>query len=700
MTEIIRGFHYDIGGREVYEDRVNVQEFTTPGNLSILVAVVADGVGGENKGERASQLAIDTLFQYMRRSSDADVPTLLINAVNFINQAVHRIAQETGGASTTISVAVIYEGSTLYIANVGDSRVYLCRNQKLTQLTIDHTFANVMPWQGKMSREAAHANPRAEALMRAIGPRPQIPVDIGFYVNTIDPQVALARGKGGLPLKEGDSILVCSDGLIKNSHVTGQPFTTAEEIVRVLNTQEGDKAARSLVSFALGRDADDNVSTAVLQMPDPARQKRAQRPYYIFGGVTITLFLVAAVIVWFVLQGQNRQQALLAATATAELISANEAATSAASELAASVGEASELSEAATGTAEAAETATAIVAAFTPTPTPTTPPTPTPRPTQIPNQIGFFLSGTELFPFTLADLIEVGDEFVELHINHDEAVILEDAYIFAQPNTQIRFENVTVDSAAESGISLQLFEGSDIFLDTGDYENGADISPIGDTRISFLVTGSCMSVQYDQETTIVDVGCYDGACSYRAEEREEPILLEKGNLLRYDLQERQVVEIRRIWPSEGNYYRQILLRTSSGRDVYNRCVFPLFPPTPTPSPTPLPTLTSTPEPADSNPSQPTPPMNTPVPPATSTNTPVPPATSTNTPAPPATSTNTPVPPAPLTNTPAPPATSTNTPVPPATSTNTPVPPATSTNTPVPPATPTNTPPSSPSATLL
>ena len=104
MTEIISGFHYDLGGREVLEDRADVQEFTTPGNLSLLVAVVADGVGGENKGERASQLAIDSLFQYMRGSADTDVPTLLTNGVLYANQAVHRIAQETGGASTTISV--------------------------------------------------------------------------------------------------------------------------------------------------------------------------------------------------------------------------------------------------------------------------------------------------------------------------------------------------------------------------------------------------------------------------------------------------------------------------------------------------------------------------------------------------------------------------------------------------------------------
>ena len=367
-----------------------------------------------------------------------------------------------------------------------------------------------------------------------------------------------------------------------------------------------------------------------LQMPDPTRHKRAQRPYYIIGGVVLTLFLVIAVVVWILLQGENRQQALLGATATAEILSANETATSVAAELAASEGEVSQLSQAAASTVAAAQTATAIVAAFTPTATPTATPTSTPRPTQIPGQIGFYISNSESYPFTLADTIETGAEFAEAHINNDETLILEDAHFFMQPNTGIKFDVVTADSGAEAGISLLLFEGSDIFLDTGDYENGADVSPIGDTRISFLVAGSCLSVKYDEATTMIDVGCYDGVCRYRAEERDAPTILARGDLLRFDIENREVVEVRGIRPSEANSYQQMLLRTSSGRDVYNRCIRPLFPPTSTPSPTPTPssTSTNTPSPSDPGSSQPSPPSNTPKPP-TSTPAPLP----TNSPAP-------------------------------------------------------------------
>ena len=631
MTELISGYHYDIGGREVYEDRVNVKSITTPGRLNLLIAVVADGVGGENKGERASQTAIDTLFQYLGSSAETNIPTLLINAVQAANQRVHPITRETGGASSTMTVAAVHDGQKLYIANVGDSRVYLCRDQTLTQLSLDHTYANVMPWQGQISPDEARLSPRAEALMRAIGPRPEVPVDIGFYVNTIDPQVAHSRGVSGLLLRDGDSILVCSDGLTKVSARTGIPFATPEEIVRVLNSQEGEKAARSLISFALGRNADDNVSAAVIQMPDPTRHKQAQRPLYIIGGAAITILLVAAVIVYFLLQNQGRQQTFLEATATAEAISANVVGTSAA----VSADEANVLMSAATGTAEAAATQTAVVAAFTPTSTPTQTPTATPRPTLIPNQIGVFFGAGEPRPFTLADPIEAGSEFVQLSVNNDASAIGEDAVIFAQPDTQIMFENVTSDSAAESGISLILYEGSDIFLETGAYENGADISPIEDTRVSFMVSGSCMSVQYEPEGGTITVACYEGDCRYRAEERDEFTPLAKGDLLRYDVAVRQPIETRRIPVTDAAYYQNILLRTSAGRAIYNQCILPLFPPTSTPTtlPTNTPLPTDTPVPSSSGGGSSPKPANT-SPPPQPTNTSVPPQPTNTSPPPP------------------------------------------------------------------
>jgi len=272
-------------------------------------------------------------------------------------------------------------------------------------------------------------------------------------------------------------------------------------------------------------------------------------------------------------------------------------------------------------------------AVFTPTPTPTD--TPTPLPTPIPSQIGYYINDTDQYPFTLADRINSNDAYVQLHINNDTSTLAQDAYIFAQPYAEIEFENITSNSTADSGLRFILYEGSDIFLDTGSYENGADISPIEDTRISFLVSGSCMSLQYDAETSIMDVGCYEGDCGYRAQERDEITPLAEGYLLRYDILAQTVIETRLIRTSEGRAYKNILLQSEAGRTVHDHCVLPLFPvsvatpiaaatntevPTQPPSPVattpPQPNATNTPVSPTNTPEPPTlePPIDTPEPP--------------------------------------------------------------------------------------
>ena len=278
MKSLITATFFDVGHREIYEDRVVVSQLTTRSGLELTVALVADGVGGTNRGERAAQLAVDMVLHYLAEvGTSQSIPQLLQHAFMAANEAVCAEAMQLNSGSTTLAAAVVHNGR-LFIANVGDSRVYLCRNGKLNQITLDHTFAEVMPQLGRMSAAAAAANPRADVLVRYVGSGPQFAADLGFYVETKDPQIAEKRGLQGLPLRPGDSVLLCSDGLVKTA-ASGQPFTTPAEIIRVLQTQEGDKAARSLVSFALGRNVDDNVSVALLQTPDPKRRRRARRPF-------------------------------------------------------------------------------------------------------------------------------------------------------------------------------------------------------------------------------------------------------------------------------------------------------------------------------------------------------------------------------------------------------------------------------------
>lgn len=310
MTKLVTGLAFDIGQRDIYEDRVAVRRITTRSGLDITVALVADGVGGANRGERAAQLAVDVALHYLENGSTAqDIPRLLDEAFTAANQAVLDEREATMGASTTLAAAVVHEGR-LFVANTGDSRVYLCRGRTLTQLTIDHNFANVIPWTGTMSAAAAAINPRAAVLMHYLGQRAQPHVDHGFYGDaqspnggppTTNPREAHERGLAGLPLRPGDAVLVCSDGLVKPA--PGAPaYVSADEMARVLGTQTGDRAARSLVSFALGRDADDNVSVGLIQWPG---RRSLRRPVLAFLALALLLG-VTALLLWRAFDGQRQ----------------------------------------------------------------------------------------------------------------------------------------------------------------------------------------------------------------------------------------------------------------------------------------------------------------------------------------------------------------------------------------------------------
>ncbi len=153
MATIHLGSDSNPGGRQYNEDRVAVDHFVTRSGLSLDVAVVCDGVGGEERGERAAQLAVDTVLGHLRNSDEMDDPPAAHPAVRAANAAVFAEAERLQGGQTlacTLTLALlIADGKTLHIANVGDSRVYLIRDGSLQQLTRDHTFANVMVWQGQ-----------------------------------------------------------------------------------------------------------------------------------------------------------------------------------------------------------------------------------------------------------------------------------------------------------------------------------------------------------------------------------------------------------------------------------------------------------------------------------------------------------------------------------------------------------------------
>ena len=644
MPKVILSSDTNVGGREYNEDRARVEHIATRTGLGLDVAVVCDGVGGAERGERAAQLAVDTVIEALRSSDETDLPKLLTTAVRTANATVYAEAQRLDAGeqmACTLVLAVIVNGDTLYIANAGDSRIYLSRGGELQQLTRDHTFANVMVWLGKLSPEAAANNPDAGKVMRVLGVKETVQVDQGIYLNTVDYGEANRTGRAGFPLRTGDSILLCSDGLIKTVSASGGPLVTPAEIVNVLNSNEGLKAARSIMGIALGRipvgTPVDNISVALLQTEDLTRtanqarlqqqqqqqQHRVQRRRIVVTAVLVAVPLLLLLGVSLVALGGFflfNQQALS--------------------------GTATQLAQA----TAVALAATQTVEAYTPTPTVPTP-TPTPSPTTVPTLVA-------------GEIAKLFDEqrFLE--------VLFDDRRLVQVPSTGMRFiainhkgqgdngnlylmssSQIQLDLVIDPRVQLQLLSGSDLFAQSGPYPNGMEIEFVG-TTASVRVRG-CLATTF-LEPMRVTASCFDGSCEYRTTLGGEFTPISEGQQVSLDLQSATVESNRAIPPTEARKYWDFLQTTGAGRADATRCNVP---PPPTPTRTRTPVLSATPQPtvaSATSGSEPQPPTATPVsaiPTATPapTSTPVPAPTDTHTPAP--TDTRTPIPP---THTPEPP----------------------------------------------
>jgi len=181
-------------GTESHPGRVRkVNEDAFHAGRSLLA--VADGLGGYAAGEVASSLAIETLAGWQ----DWDDPQkALLYAFQKANHTVWQRAttdEKCAGMGTTLTAAYIKSGM-LFVAHVGDSRLYLCRNGRLESLTEDHSIVNELIKGGDLTEAEAQFHPQRNILTRALGMGPEVPVDC----YRID-------------LQAGDRLLLCTDGL-------------------------------------------------------------------------------------------------------------------------------------------------------------------------------------------------------------------------------------------------------------------------------------------------------------------------------------------------------------------------------------------------------------------------------------------------------------------------------------------------------
>jgi len=235
-TGLVRGHNEDFVS---HWEPSNLDEETKNGWLYI----VADGVGGADAGEVASELTTDrTIKHYLEHADEADWGQRLLNAMQAANTELRQYVLERNDNSrmATTMVAVALRENHAYIANVGDSRGYLWRNGRIRQITKDQSLVAKLVEEGAITEEEAHFHPRRNVILYSLGSERSPKIDL--FEET---------------LETGDILFLCSDGLTR--HVAD------EEIALVLSEDPPDKAANRLINKANDRGGEDNISVAVIR---------------------------------------------------------------------------------------------------------------------------------------------------------------------------------------------------------------------------------------------------------------------------------------------------------------------------------------------------------------------------------------------------------------------------------------------------
>ncbi|MFN3374101.1 MAG: PP2C family protein-serine/threonine phosphatase, partial [Chloroflexus sp.] len=211
--------------REINQDAYGSAEV---GQGTLLV--VCDGMGGHLAGEVASKLAVETIITTFQPG--ADPAEGLRQAFIAANQ---RVYEEGRGSMGTTAVAAFFWHNTLYVANVGDSRVYLVREGQIRQITQDHSLIGDQVAAGLLTAEQARASTMRNIITRAIGHLAHVEVDLFRE-----------------PLLPGDTLVLSTDGM--------HGLLADDEIAAIASMHPLDVATRQLVDEANARGGPDNIT--------------------------------------------------------------------------------------------------------------------------------------------------------------------------------------------------------------------------------------------------------------------------------------------------------------------------------------------------------------------------------------------------------------------------------------------------------
>lgn len=242
--------HTDIGQRRSKnEDNLLT---VLPDNPRVLqekgaLFVVADGMGGHARGERASELAVQGVCEAYYQQESTDISASLARALKQANTQVYQenaLRSNTSSSRTkmgTTCIAAVLQQKTLTVANVGDSRAYIVRAGQIRQISQDHSLVAEMMRVGALTPEQVNSHANRNLITRALGFYPNVEVDMFMEV-----------------IEEGDALLLCTDGL--------SGLVEEAEMRQIVETYEPQEGVQQLIDRANAVGGFDNITAIIVRV--------------------------------------------------------------------------------------------------------------------------------------------------------------------------------------------------------------------------------------------------------------------------------------------------------------------------------------------------------------------------------------------------------------------------------------------------
>lgn len=205
--------------------------------------IIADGMGGHKSGEVASKQAVDSVCNHLLQANweSDDISGLLKGIINSVNEELYQFSlqdESTQGMGTTLIITVL-KNKKLFIGHVGDSRVYLIRDNSIQKVTWDHSYIEELVKNGTITKDEAVNHPKKNMITRAVG------YELELQVDTYE-----------IDIMENDEILLCTDGLTN--------MLAEDEILDIINKiQDPQVACDTLIQNANNKGGEDNITVII-----------------------------------------------------------------------------------------------------------------------------------------------------------------------------------------------------------------------------------------------------------------------------------------------------------------------------------------------------------------------------------------------------------------------------------------------------